>query len=73
MVLPRRQSFMLPDIAARWNVTMADFGCLAVDEILTFSTVVRGVRVDTSYDEQTVDGERFRVPCRRHRRFSSAC
>ena len=26
MVLPRRQSFMLPDIAARWNVTMADFG-----------------------------------------------
>lgn len=63
MVLPRRQTFVLPDIAARWNVTMADFGCLAVDEVLTFSTVVRGVRVDTSYDEQTVDGERFRVPC----------
>lgn len=54
---------MLPDIAARWNVTMADFGCLAVDEVLTFSTVVRGVRVDTGYDEQTAEGEIFRVPC----------
>ena len=62
MVLPRRQSFMLPDIAARWNVTMADFGCLAVDEILTFSTVVRSVRVATSYDEQTAAGEIFQIP-----------
>ena len=41
---------------------MADFGCLTVDEILTFSTVVRGVRVDTSYDEQTAEGDIFRVP-----------
>ena len=53
---------MLPDIAARWNVTMADFGCLAVDEILTFSTVVRSVRVATSYDEQTAAGEIFQIP-----------
>jgi hypothetical protein len=53
---------MLPEIAARWNVTMAEFGCLAVDEVLTFSTVVRGVRVVTSYDEQTAEGEIFQIP-----------
>jgi hypothetical protein len=62
MVLPRRQTFMLPEIAARWNVTMAEFGCLAVDEVLTFSTVVRSVRVVTSYDEQTAEGEIFQIP-----------
>lgn len=62
MPLPRRQTFTLPDIAARWNVTMADFGCFAVDEILIFSTVVRHVRVEAGYDERTLEGETFRVP-----------
>ncbi len=43
MALPRKQIFGLNEIATRWNVSVNDLGCYAIDDVLTLSTVVNGV------------------------------
>lgn len=61
MALPPRSYFHLPEIAERWDVTMSDIACYAIDGLLEVSIMTIGVVAEIGTFESDERGL-FRLP-----------
>lgn len=62
MPLPEKSYFFLPEIAARWDLTVEDLAAYAHDGILQVCVMSLGIRVDVSVLEAYDDGDWYHVP-----------
>jgi hypothetical protein len=67
MPLPPKQVYPLSEVARRWNVTVEDLGCYALEDTLTLSTVVNGVDVEMGEFVEVENGATIRASHGRRR------
>ena len=56
MRLPPKSYFHLTEVAERWQASMADLACYALDGLLEISVMAIGTRVEVGWFEATDNG-----------------